>query len=728
RYTNEEIPRKYFSGGWKGFSGKPIEIKNIEDANRVYPPGKEFVVKKNRWRFLQMLMRANGIVPVDFQGEQEKADDVKINFIGANGNAALPAVTRPAASPRNAAMTAESERLAHQFVDHMKNQSFPSFNIPADQLTRAKQEGEKNWAISRALLGKLQSQLADWGVAPNLSGPVFEHLDYEYDKATDSFRVVYANPAMITPQQAAQLPSPSANKENAQFTVLVVDDDVQIRSLVTMILSSEGFRVKEATNGQEALDMIAGNPGEFWGVVTDQQMPVMDGLELAKNLKERFPQLKVVMHTGQVGGDFEALKERVPDNVNGLLQKPSSGLQMGKVLNYLRIQSQAAANPAMMAEKVRTFVDSSYKNLANLRALIPAIQSNFGSVETFMQAARNAGYEFAKASQYPMSGAIDTVQDRIVTGFNEVHRENLLTLRYQGQPVNDRIIFFQPPEESNAAMVSNTRRNPFREKLITAAAVAGGVAATTLVAWNPVKQHLELSRATEIQPGYVEHVSPNSPSKKLVINKGGVAIVVTVPGQNQIMTENVMPENLNRTIDWLRRNTPSNAVIHVFYDGTGEGMAGTLFNSFPAGKVSQHKVYLNEAGKLNMVFTSNGQGIHMHYFSFDGFSYGVDHTYDELRGDLRQLPNGNNPNPAMSSSRENALIAESMKKQGGIDLNAANLNMLIKRDGNGVPLPWVQQDLTPFKKIQGFVPQIVEIHPALNVPIISELQQKLQTP
>jgi len=64
---------------------------------------------------------------------------------------------------------------------------------------------------------------------------------------------------------------------------------------------------------------------------------------------------------------------------------------------------------------------------------------------------------------------------------------------------------------------------------------------------------------------------------------------------------------------------------------------------------------------------------------------------------------------------------------GGIDFNAANLDLQIKRDGRGVPLPWLKQDMAQLSRIQGFEPEIIEIKPAVNVPIISELRQKLQS-
>ena len=72
-------------------------------------------------------------------------------------------------------------------------------------------------------------------------------------------------------------------------------------------------------------------------------------------------------------------------------------------------------------------------------------------------------------------------------------------------------------------------------------------------------------------------------------------------------------------------------------------------------------------------------------------------------------------------------VVQSVDLKGGIDLNAANLNLQIKRDGNGVPLPLLQQDLTQMNNIQGFIPVIIEVKPAANLPIFSELQQEANT-
>ena len=77
--------------------------------------------------------------------------------------------------------------------------------------------------------------------------------------------------------------------------------------------------------------------------------------------------------------------------------------------------------------------------------------------------------------------------------------------------------------------------------------------------------------------------------------------------------------------------------------------------------------------------------------------------------------------------KDKALITvEKESPLGGIDFNSANMNFQIKRDGRGAPLPLLQQDMAQLSLIHGFIPKILEITPAVNLPIISEIQQKLQ--
>jgi CheY-like chemotaxis protein len=66
---------------------------------------------------------------------------------------------------------------------------------------------------------------------------------------------------------------------------LVVDDSMLIRHTVCRFLEDRGFRVEAASNGMEALEMLAGMRPDL--IVTDLQMPKMDGHQFIRALKEK---------------------------------------------------------------------------------------------------------------------------------------------------------------------------------------------------------------------------------------------------------------------------------------------------------------------------------------------------------------------------------------------------------------------------------------------------------
>lgn len=66
-------------------------------------------------------------------------------------------------------------------------------------------------------------------------------------------------------------------------TALVVDDSVSIRQIVAYTLSQAGFRVLEGANGEEALQALGDQRVDL--VVTDLNMPIMDGLGLTRKIR-----------------------------------------------------------------------------------------------------------------------------------------------------------------------------------------------------------------------------------------------------------------------------------------------------------------------------------------------------------------------------------------------------------------------------------------------------------
>ena len=78
--------------------------------------------------------------------------------------------------------------------------------------------------------------------------------------------------------------------------ILVIDDEPIVRTSCIRSLSPEGYEVKSASSGKEALELLENEP--FNLVLLDLKMPDMDGIEVLKKIKNTWPDTKVVMITG----------------------------------------------------------------------------------------------------------------------------------------------------------------------------------------------------------------------------------------------------------------------------------------------------------------------------------------------------------------------------------------------------------------------------------------------
>lgn len=102
--------------------------------------------------------------------------------------------------------------------------------------------------------------------------------------------------------------------------LLIVDDSTSMRQMVAYALQSGGFQVTEAEDGQAALDVARGQ--KFDAVVTDVNMPRMDGIELIRQLRQ-LPDFKftpLLMLTTESGADKKS--EGRAAGATGWLVKP----------------------------------------------------------------------------------------------------------------------------------------------------------------------------------------------------------------------------------------------------------------------------------------------------------------------------------------------------------------------------------------------------------------------
>jgi two-component system cell cycle sensor histidine kinase/response regulator CckA len=81
--------------------------------------------------------------------------------------------------------------------------------------------------------------------------------------------------------------------------VVVVDDEEMVRRVIRAMLEGDGFEVLEAENGERALEVMTEHRAPVDLVISDINMPEMDGLDLVAFLRDAYPSLKALFVSGQ---------------------------------------------------------------------------------------------------------------------------------------------------------------------------------------------------------------------------------------------------------------------------------------------------------------------------------------------------------------------------------------------------------------------------------------------
>ena len=117
-------------------------------------------------------------------------------------------------------------------------------------------------------------------------------------------------------------------------TLLLVEDEDAVRLFGARALRNKGYKVLEAKNGENALEVMASAGGPLDLVITDVVMPVLDGPELVKRIRETNPTMKVIFISGYAEDSF---REKVSQDADiHFLPKPFSLQQLaGKVKEVL---------------------------------------------------------------------------------------------------------------------------------------------------------------------------------------------------------------------------------------------------------------------------------------------------------------------------------------------------------------------------------------------------------
>jgi DNA-binding response OmpR family regulator len=149
--------------------------------------------------------------------------------------------------------------------------------------------------------------------------------------------------------------------------ILIVDDDEIPRASVAEILAESGYETVEAGNGLNALNLVKQNP-DFDVVLTDMKMPEMDGPTLLAELHRAFPDISIIMMTGQ--GTIDTAVQAMREGAVNYLLKPSNRRQL---LESVR----EAVNVRNSKAQQRTLMDQVVSNLQALGLYHPNMEDAF---------------------------------------------------------------------------------------------------------------------------------------------------------------------------------------------------------------------------------------------------------------------------------------------------------------------------------------------------------------
>lgn len=131
------------------------------------------------------------------------------------------------------------------------------------------------------------------------------------------------------------------------FTILIVDDEPLIQTLLKKILTREGYNILLAQNGQEAIEIVGAKKVDI--VLSDMDMPGMNGMELLKNIKKDRPEIGVVMMTG--AGDLYTVKDAIILGADEYITKPFENYEISRIIERTYWRILAATNTTSETEE-----------------------------------------------------------------------------------------------------------------------------------------------------------------------------------------------------------------------------------------------------------------------------------------------------------------------------------------------------------------------------------------
>ena len=125
------------------------------------------------------------------------------------------------------------------------------------------------------------------------------------------------------------------NKELTRKKILVVDDEIELLSLMKQVLEDEGYQAFSAANGADGIRLNEREHPDL--IILDLRMPEMDGIETLRQIRKKDDKVKVVILTGY--GSPDTIRDAADLDVSEYLSKPFENDHLVHIIGELLARS-----------------------------------------------------------------------------------------------------------------------------------------------------------------------------------------------------------------------------------------------------------------------------------------------------------------------------------------------------------------------------------------------------
>jgi len=233
-------------------------------------------------------------------------------------------------------------------------------------------------------------------------------------------------------------------------TILVVDDSAVDRVRVDKLLVKEGHTVKSAAGGQEALEVLKRDPPDL--VLTDMQMPEIDGLQLVEEIRGNYPSVPVILMTAH--GSEEIAVEALQKGAASYVPKRNLARDLPETIaNVLQVAKAGRNEQLLLKSLIST---ESHFILENDTSLIPSLIGHLeNNLKRMKLCDENGLIRVAVALREALVNAIQHGNLEIGSELREKddkHYYALIEERGQQEPYQDRRVHVYAKESHREAV------------------------------------------------------------------------------------------------------------------------------------------------------------------------------------------------------------------------------------------------------------------------------------